>query len=87
MVGANLRAIPASYRLHISVLSSHISLSRSVYAHLQLSERETATSAHAAVVLDGGASHNGAELVDWAGSDLGGFLLACDTAAVLAAGL
>lgn len=47
---------------------------RTDFAHLQLSERETTSSANTAVVLDGWASDNGSELVDWARSDLDGLL-------------
>lgn len=56
-------------------------------AYLQLNERETTTGAHAAVVLDGRASDNRAELVDWARSQLGGLVLAGIASAGLTTGL
>lgn len=55
--------------------------------YLELSQGETAALTDLAVVLDGRASHNRAEEVDGAGSDLGGLGLTRDTAAVLLAGL
>lgn len=54
---------------------------------LQLSEGETTASTNTAVVLDGGAANDGAELVDGLGSDTGGLLLARVATAGLLAGL
>jgi len=47
-------------------------------SYLQLGERETAASSSTSVVLDGRASHDGAELVHWTGSDTG---CLCETVA------
>jgi hypothetical protein len=48
-------------------------------SYLQLSKGETTASADAAVVLDGRASHDGAELVDGTGCEGGGLGLASHT--------
>jgi hypothetical protein len=54
---------------------------------LQLSEGETTASTNTAIVLDGGAANDGAELVDGLRSDTGGLLLARVATAGLLAGL
>lgn len=54
---------------------------------LQLGEGETTASTNTAVVLDGGAANDGAELVDGLRSDTGGLLLARVATAGLLAGL
>jgi len=56
-------------------------------AHLELGEREATASADAAVVLDGRAADDGAELVDGARGDGGGLGLTSLATAKLAAGL
>lgn len=56
-------------------------------SYLQLSNGEATTSANAAVVLDGRASHNRAQLVNWTGSNSSGLGETGLTTAVLAAGL
>lgn len=55
--------------------------------YLQLSKGEATTSANAAVVLDGRASHNRAQLVNWTGSNSSGLGETGLTTAVLTAGL
>jgi hypothetical protein len=55
--------------------------------YLELSEGETTAGTDTAVVLDGGASHNGTQLVDGAGSNLGSLGETVLTTTVLAAGL
>lgn len=54
---------------------------------LELGKGETTASTNTAVVLDGGAADDRAELVDGLGSDTGGLLLAGVTTAGLLAGL
>lgn len=62
-------------------------LRRAAETHLQLSQGEATAGTDFPVVLDAGATNNRAETVDGAGGDGGGLGLACDTAAVLLAGL
>lgn len=61
--------------------------SRGIEKYLQLLKSEATTSPNAAVVLDGGTPHHGAELVDWTRSDSGSLLETSLTTAVLATGL
>jgi hypothetical protein len=55
--------------------------------YLELSQAETTAGADAAVVLEGRAADNGAELVDGAGSDGGSLSSASVAASLLLAGL
>ena len=55
--------------------------------YLQLSQGETTAGTDTAVVLDGGASHNGTQLVDGTGSDGSGLSETVFTSAVLTTGL
>lgn len=57
------------------------------FNYLQLLKREATAGPNAAVILDGGTSHNWAELIDWTRSNSGGFLETGLTAAELATGL
>jgi hypothetical protein len=56
-------------------------------SYLQLSESESTTSAHTAVVLDSRAAHDRSQPIDGTRSDFGSFRNASLTAALLAAGL
>ena len=56
IVGASLRGIPASCYDDVSPRHQKHTL---VKPYLQLCEREPTTSAHAAVVFDGRAAHDG----------------------------
>ena len=81
MVDASLRGIPAS-------CSSRYEHMRHVMLffgdpYLQLSERETTTSANAAVVLDGRVADDRPQLVDWARCELRSLL----NAGIASAGL
>lgn len=57
------------------------------FSYLELGEGETTASTNTAVVLDGGATDDRAELVDGLRSDLGGLLLAVGATAGLLARL
>lgn len=61
--------------------------SRQGRSYLQLSQGETTASTNTAVVLDGGAAHNGTQLVDGTGSDGSGLGDTVLTSAVLTTGL
>ena len=72
MVGASLRGMPASYNQRSERVVSVEMFGGASY--LQLSERETTASAHAAVVLDGRVADDRPQLVDWARRKLGSLL-------------
>lgn len=83
MVEASLRGTPAACaRVRCDLQALEL---RSTY--LELLEGETAASAYAAVILDGRASDDGSQLVDWARGDLCGLGLASLPTADLAGGL
>jgi hypothetical protein len=84
MVGAYFRGIPAAWS---NLVSAFKLISRLDYAYLQLSERETTTSAHTTVVFDCWASDNGSELVDGTRSDLDSLLNTGRATCRLATGL
>lgn len=83
MVGASLRGIPAA----LETSQSRFDAARQQDTHLELSQAETTAGADAAVVLEGRAADNGAELVDGAGSDGSGLSSASVAASLLLAGL
>lgn len=68
-------------------MSSRSNGSRRGRIYLQLSQGETTASTNTAVVLDGGAAHNGTQLVDGTGSDGSGLGDTVLTSAVLTTGL
>jgi hypothetical protein len=101
MVGAYWRGMPAACKVFVSFLKREdrppVILAEPRHlrscgvswgsTHLQLSQSEATTGAGAAVVLDGGASDNGAELVDGARGDSSGLSLTSVPARDLLAGL
>jgi len=88
-VRASLRGMPAAWGRASAFFASVRDLSSDCGggAHLQLSQREAAAGAHAAVVFDGGAAHDRPQLVDGTGRDLRDFRYPGLSAAELAAGL
>lgn len=80
---------PGSEGVNIDKKTSHRGVSSSQWeeSHLELSERETAAGANPPVVPDGGAPHDGPQLVDGPGSDGCSLGLASMTARDLLAGL
>jgi hypothetical protein len=81
IVAASLRGIPAVYMLSVCC---HADIQNT---NLELSKGESTSFTNATVVLDGWASHHGAELVDWTRSDESCLLNAVCATTRLAAGL